>query len=130
MPDLLIAITGPRASGKSYAAARLAGLIPSALVIDEHPWGLGEDDHRYRRMQHLHAPWRVDGESLHLDAGASERVRGRQVTILVATDRASEKVMLLQQLAPCAIVQFTMGSTAKSLGLPKAFLEALERAGG
>lgn len=106
---LLIVCAGGRGAGKSYAAAHLAEQLPSAVVLEEHAYGLGDQDHRYRPQQHVHFVW--DGPL----ADARERIRGARVVILCATELIAEKIMWIEQCSgPCAVIRAGAAVTLKA----------------
>lgn len=80
---MLIICPGPRASGKSYAAAHIAAAAPKALVIEQHPYGLAEHDRLYAESQHTDDLWvRSRGKIVGMRSIGAELLIGRELIIL------------------------------------------------
>lgn len=126
MTRAIFFITGPRASGKTFTASRLARAIPGAVILEEDPFEhLGEAAVHDPR-QHVYPAFQ-DGPAgaLALTRDVVDRLRGAQVVIVVARERAREKAMLVQKIVPAALMHLRAQTTfEENPHLPRNFLPA------
>ena len=92
----VFAITAPRGAGASHLAVEVVTkLLPRAMLIDEHRYGLGPRDREIRPERYICADWHGPAAEIRLNERQAEKLRGVTDIVLVAHQMAAEKAQHL-----------------------------------